>query len=75
MGGIKDKNKKQLSIISCTKMTSKVYLVKFMLNNVILTILVKEGCSVGRLRADQEVFNYMKINCKCLRAITSYVSK
>ena len=44
-------------------MTSKVYLVKFMLNNAILTILVKEGCSVARLWADQEVFNYMKINC------------
>ena len=46
-----------------------------MLNNVILTILVKEGCSVARLWADQEVFNYMKINCKCLRAVASHVSK
>ena len=64
-GIINEKSKKfiKISIISYTKMTSQVFLVKsekniFMLNNVILIILVKEGWSVGRY----------------LRVVTSHVS-
>ena len=54
-GIINEKSKKlaKILIISYKKMMSQVFLIKsekniFMLNNVILNILVKEGWSVGR---------------------------
>ena len=76
-GIINEKSKKLIKIlvISYTKMMSQVFLVKsekniFMLSNVILIILVKEGWSVGRyLRVVASHVSLQQLStnmCSCL---------